>query len=504
MVINTKVTIEGTEYSDIRNIKVKRSIGEFNSTSSFELEFDNPAGRHNTDFSLNDEVLIYADKDASPTTKIFSGLIEDIDFRGRDNTEKLKITGRDFGVQLRDIIVESRIFSNAEVSTIVTDLMNQNVPNITVTNVDVTGTTPTKITFNNESVFDALNRLAQLADFIFYVDENQDLHFEQREGISSGLTFDNSNTLTANFRTSDSNIFNNVKVVGDRQLTGANEVFTAGAGSSYILDNKPFNTVVTLSGPTNSFLQPGGVLNLSDPSTENTKYLVNFQGQEIIITSGTTAGDNRVTAGSVIIVDYQRSTPLISIRQDSASIGMFGRKDKTIIDKNIKDINEASETAANFLSEHKDQRVMGTILVKGIIDVTPGNTAIVDFPFEGINTQTYQILNLTYDFNIHNNLNESILTVSLNKKISNFIDTTKETILRLRKLEGAETDANITNLEAVTDSMGVVGSAVCVSRSIGSAFYFHTVGPGGRHDLFESPKSLLGDMRLGSIVHPLQ
>jgi len=72
----------------------------------------------------------------------------------------------------------------------------------------------------------------------------------------------------------------------------------------------------------------------------------------------------------------------------------------------------------------------------------------------------------------------------------------KQQALRLRALEGAETDVFLTSISLATGSIGISGTSLAINRSIGSAFYFHTPN----HNILESPSSVLGDARAGSVV----
>jgi len=497
MTTNTKITSNDVEIIDPKSITINRSISEQNTTSTFSLSMDSPYGRHTDDFNIDDTIDIFADIDSPPTTKIFRGIIENKTFRGRGTKTTLVLEGRDYGAVLQDVLVFPRIFKDTEVSEIVNSLMSQNISEslITTNNVNVTTTTIDKITFSNVSVFDAIRQLADIAGFFFYVDQDKDLHFEQKNSTSSGVTLDNTNVQAATFRTSDDDVFNKVTVQGDRQLTGAQQIFTTGTdntGSVYILDDKPFNPVVTISGTTNTVLQPGGVINIDDPQTKNAKYLVDFQGRQIVTTSGTAAGDNIQPDDTVVIVDYQRSTPLVAIRQSASPFP----KHKIITDRNIRDINEASLRAQTFLNENSDPKVNGNIDVKNIIDLIPGNTVVVNLPDQEQNSETYAITNVKYEFNPTNNQSDRILSLRVNRKISNFLDIVKEQILRLRVLEASETDSSITQVQLGSSVVGVYNETQVVSRSIGSAFYFHVPG----HDQLNSPSALLGDMRAGSTV----
>ena len=498
MVINTKLEINNVEYDDSIQIQINESMNTFNATSNFVIEFDNKNGQYDDTFSLNEDVEIWANKDAAATTKIFLGIIEDIQFKGKSQKERVVLTGRDYGAILQDIIASPRIFTNQEVSTIVNSLMIQNASGtgITSTNINATSTTIDKITFNNISLFDALKQLADIAGFYFYIDTNKDLNFVQRDSISSGQTFDNTNITNATFKQSDSDISNNVTVYGDRQLTGVRQTFSTQAGSVYIVDDKPSNVSFIGSANPNVPIQPGGIVGVGDPETEDVQFLVDYNARSVILTSGTTTGDNTGWTGSSVIVDYQRSSPLISVKSDPISISTYGQKDKVIIDRNIKSQSEASLKATGFLSENKDPKIQGKVTVYGVVDVTPGNTAIVNVPFHGISNQTYMILNASYVFNTTNNLSNQVLTITLNRKIRDFIDYMRDQEMRLRAIEGSEVDTSVVNIELGAGSMVMGQSYNVISRSIGSAFYLHIPG----HNMVENSSSLIGDMRAGSEV----
>ena len=498
--INTKLTIEGTTYTDTTYIDVVKNISQSDATSKFYCEFPNDNGQYDNTFNLNDEVIIYADKDTNPaTTKIFLGVIEEIKFIGYDNEERIQLKGRDYGAILQDIIVSPRIFKDQETSDIIKALMIQNATGtgITTTNVDSTATTIDKITFNNMCLFDVISQLAEIAGYYFYIDTDKDLHFEINEGVSSGLTFDNTNIINAKVSSADADIFNRVTVYGDRQLTGAQEVFGVQTGSAYQLDDKPSNVSVTGSGTTNTVIQPGGILYANDPYDEDVKFLVNYQASQIVLTSGATAGNNIGWAGSSIIIDYQRSSPIVSIKQDFDSQNTYGAKHKVIVDRNIKDLDEANIRANTFLTYHSEPTIEVDINVYGIVDVTPGNTAVVNIPFHNITTQTYSIITANYEFNKLNNLSDNVLSIILSKKKVSLEDIMKEQELRLRALEGSEVDTSITNLAEGAGSLSVDVSAYnVIDRSIGSSFYLHITG----HNMVENSSSLVGDMRAGSTV----
>lgn len=501
---NVKLSVNGVDYLDVLKITVDKSISDFNATSSFTAEFDNYSGDYKNTFNLNDDIIIYADYDTSnPTTKIFRGIIEKIDYNGVGLSESVIISGRDYGAILQDIIVTPRMFKETETSSIISSLMTQNATykGITLNNLNISSTTIDRITFNNISLFDAISKVSEIAGFYFYIDEDKDFHYEEKDSISSGIEINNTNTLFANFKTSDEDIFNNIYVYGDRQLTGVREIFSSSDvinGSSFVLNDKP-HSVVVMGSATNpiNIIQPGGVLNLNDPSVDNVKYLVDYNGRTITFTSGGKSGYNTGWIASGVIIDYQRSSLLLSIKSDSNSQLLYGVKDKRIIDKNIKTLDEANIKATSFLNEHKSPTIYGNVKTRGIISLTPGNTVLVNNDFHNINNQTYSVINVKYDFTKDTCLKDSFISIYLNKKIRDFLDLTKEQELRLRALEGSDKETNISEIEFTLGSIIVQSSGgIVIRRIIGSSFYFNVPG----HDILNSPSSLLGDMRTGSTV----
>jgi len=499
MVIHTRLVIGGTDYSDSLNINIERSIGEYNATSNFNITFKNISGKYDNTFNLNDEVVVYADKDSSPaTTKIFTGIIENINYTGSNINEKITLVGRDYGAVLQDMTIQPVIYANRDVGEIAKVIISNNSENIVTTNnVDTaTGTTIDKIGFNHKNIFDALKELATLADFYFYVDADKDVNFIAKDSISSGLTFDNTNVTYANFTKDDSEIFNKVWVYGGRILTGASETGGIGAGSVINLTDKPHNSRVFVDSV---LQQPGGVIGMDNPEyKEDLKYVVDFNQKDIVFVSGLAAGDNIPASGaSNIQVDYERNTPILSFREDATSITTYGPKTKIISDDIIKDYSAATDRAKSYLAENKDPKIQGKIKVHNVINVIPGNTAIVNIPFQNINSQTYMILNVKYSFNSANNLSNQVLELTLNKKIADFTDIMKEQILRMRNVEAGPLEGNFSRLESTTGSVDVQSHYEVWGMNIGSNFVFHSA----KHGLIQDSNSRIGYSDAGSVLN---
>lgn len=484
MAITSRLETGGKLFSDALSINVSSVIGENNSSSKFDATFNNEDGRNKTSFTVGNEVIILADDTTNVHTykfpytfdfetldPIFTGIIENVKFSGRGRKEKIKISGRDYTARLQDVTVQPVVYNNTEISVIVKNIIDNNVTGITYNNVNVTPITISHVAFNHTPVFDALKQLAEQAGFIFYVDSNKDLHFEEKSSTSSNKTFDGTNVSRANFRISDKEIVNQVWVYGGRQLVGAQDVFTAVAGSEYTLTYKPHNSEVFLYG--GSVPLVGGIFEMVTSLGSPLQYLVNFDQKKIIFVSGTVPGWHIPGVGSDILVDYKRSVPIVKFAEDKASVNTYGPHSKVIIDKNIVEPSMAKDTALNEVEQGRNPKRQGSLKLQGVFNLVAGTTAIVNLPNFDVNSITYDILEVKYQFNKRNNLHNDVITVKVARKLKDVLDTIKQMILDIKKLQAADIDTTdiITRLSTATGSFGLrVSSWKVQTRNINNAF----------------------------------
>jgi len=467
MVVYTTLTISGLTVPDAYDIKVEKTLGDTNAASSFTAIIDNTNGVNAGSYTLGNEVIIYADKDVNPpTTKIFTGILEDVQFKGTHQQEKITLSGRDYTARLQDRTIEPEVYTNLPAGSIVRDIINKYVDDITVNNVQDSSTVISRIAFNHIPVFDGIKQLATLADYTFYVDVDKDLHFEPKSSVSSGKIFSSGNIINSSFKTIRDTVFNEVWVYGDRYLDNYRESFTAdGTGSVFTLLYKPHNTEVTVNGTT----KVGGIYRMTTIPPSGTHYLVNYHDKQIIFVSGTSIGNSIPASGASVVVKYDRALPIIKVGRDNSSIATYGKRVKTIVDKNIKDPTEAETRVSKELEENSSPKKEGTLYVRGVVDVEPSQTCVVHLPWHGINNQVYDIISAKYNFTKEKNLAENVLTIKVNKKLTDITDKIKELDERLRRIEGTDIDPTdvLTRLEFATGSLLVVGSYWQVSvRSI--------------------------------------
>ena len=501
MAITSRIDVGNNQFTDATRVKVDSVIGSSNSASKFKADFNNEDGRNSSSFTVGDEVLVFADDTdnvhtyAFPYTfdfrllnPLFTGIVEDINFTGSGRKEKVSIEGRDYTARLQDATVEPIVYNSTEVSVIVKDIIANNITGITVINVNATPITVNNIAFNHTPVFDALKQLAELANYIFYVDSSKDLHFEEESTKSSGVTLDGTNSESSTFKTSDSKLVNKVWVYGGRQLTGAQDVFVANGGSEYTLTYKPSNTEVFVAG--GSVPKLGGIFNMVATGTGSAQYLVDFHNRNIIFTSGTQAGDNVPTSGDNIRVDYKRRVPIVKFGQDNASISSYGTHSKVIVDNNINEPQMATDIVKNELKLFKEPLKQGTVNVQGVFNLVASNTVVVNLPNQSIDSATFDILEANYLFTTKNNLHSRVLSVKVSKKLDDVLDTIKQMILDIKKLQAADIDTSdtITRFEQATGSFGIqVEEWFVRTRNINDAFV-----------LGHSVNGLLGSPQIGT------
>lgn len=412
--------------------------------------------------------------------KIFTGILEDVNFTSRNQDDKIMLSGRDYTARLMDRTVEPEVYTNLLAGSIIKDIISKYTNNITTVNVNGSGAFIDRIAFNQKPVYDALRQLSELSGFTFYVDVNKDLHFEPIGSISSGFTFDSGNIITSDFNQQRDTLYNQIWVYGDRYLDGYKETFNAGSplgGSIFTLTYKPHNTQVSVSG---AIIQPGDIyLQATNPGS-NIRYLVDYNDKRIIFTSGTNQGANIPQSGNSVVVDYKRSLPIVKVGDNESSKAQYGTRVKVIVDKDIKDPETATQIMQSELEDLGNPATEGNLDIYGFYNVIPGNTVVVNMPNQNVSNITYNVLESTYDFSKENNLSDEVLSLKVSKKIKDFTDVMKQALLDIKKLQGNDiSDSDvITRFQFTTGSVLIrqSGLFVSTSTSLGSQYHLWSTG----------------------------
>jgi len=487
MVINVKATIDGIDYRECKSIKLDINSSENNSSSQFNIELDSPYGRYANTFTIGEEIKIYADKDAEPTTLFFTGIIEEIIFDGEGNYQSLTLKGRDYSARLQDVTIQPIVYSKSEVSTIVKNIIDLNCQDVTYTNVDTTSVIIEQISFNHQNVFEAISSLAEMSGYVFWIDKNKDVNFKLRAETDSGLVFNNSNILNCSFDTTREGMANKVWVYGDRVITGTNDFFIAnGTGSSFTTTSKPHDVKLFVN---DILLSPGGVGGIDDLQTVSVKYLVYYNDRKVVLTSGTVAGNNIPGNGAYVSIDYGRKVPIVKYGEDTTSIAIYGPKTKVISDKSIQSNTTAQQLLNKTLLESNPWKNVDLNLT-GWYALTLNNTVTVVMDNFSLN-DNFEVIGIFYDFTKQTNLNENVITLKVNRKTLDITDKIKELDERITSLESPDETQILTRYYQTSDNFQVVGSKWNIySRTFTSGQAFLVGNP---------PYAVIGQSRLGVI-----
>jgi hypothetical protein len=405
------------------------------------------------------------------TGLIFNGIVEDIEYDGEGIYENMKVLGRDYSARLMDRTVEPEVYTNLQPGSIVKDIINKYTNDITTSGVEIAGSPISRISFVHVPVYEAIKQLADLQEYIFYVDNNKDLHYTPYAGSSSGYTLDNTNVVIGDFAERRDTVYNQIWVYGDRYLDGFKQVFKAGSpvgGSVFTLLYNPHNTEI-ISGLAGSSIQPGAILNMSQSIGSDVKYLVDYDTKQIIFTSGTSQGNNIPVSGNTFTINYKRLLPIVKVGDDESSKAKYGTRVKVITDKSIKDPRTATLIMQNELALNSEPIVEGNLDIDGIPTINAGDTVIANFPNNNVDNETYQVLQSTYDFTKENCLSDRVLKVKLNRKLPDITDQIKQIMMDLKKLKSQDmTDADlITRFQTSAGSYSIRPSGIQVfTRSI--------------------------------------
>lgn len=434
------------------------------------------------DRALNDWEIknIYNGGNLTTIEKLFGGIITQKKYQGFETDETVHITCRDYTSKLQTIDTQVEIYTNTEVSAIVTDLMSKYGP-VGIgysTYVQNTGVTLQRKVFKADKLFNCLSELASLVeDFFLYVDPFGELHFQQKSRVSSSITLDNTNVVSSDFITDIENVKNEIYVYGNRAfVANPRQTFTAdGVGSVFTLNNVPYNTKVTISGTTPTE-KKGDLYKQNVTPGSGVDYLVNQLDKTVIFLSGTSLGYNAIPGSlSKIWVDSDVSRAIIKFAEDVDSKAAYGVRSETIVDQRIQDPTTAANVATSRLALAKDAGIQGTCKTQGVVLAIPGETVLVNLPNKGQVNKTFDIIESSYSFNLQNTLYDYVLTIKMGKRLPDITDTIKNLLLAKKRLEASQIDDTgiLSRIASFTGSVGINTNLVRVStKAINDTFIF--------------------------------
>lgn len=178
------------------------------------IVLNNNDGYLSNKYSGNEIIQIYYDIGISGTTLKFYGLIEKFskDFGSMGNV--INITGRQDSAEFMDILV-SAVFTDTEVSALLTSLLNVYVTGYTMNGINTT-TVTTSISWRDKPLSDCINDLCAMVNFDFYIDPTHDCKFFEMESVlneNEVLAF-GCNIISSSLSKNIPDIRNRVRVCG--------------------------------------------------------------------------------------------------------------------------------------------------------------------------------------------------------------------------------------------------------------------------------------------------
>lgn len=297
-------------------------------------------------------VLADTIKLSDPSGTIFGGTVTEINtvVRGGLLLEH-QITATDNGFSMDSKVVKAA-YTNMDPADIAIDLVTRFAPaGFTTTHVKRGGFLISSIAFNYQQLTKCIEALAKQIGWDWYVDENKDLHLffaTTRSGsseynpapIAIDDTSGNVDWPSIQIDNNIRNMKNSVYVIGgtyQKEYTLANAVDvyqTDGVKTVYPIAYKYTggSMFVRLAG----VVQSQGIDQQDDPTMFQVLY--NSKGPFLRFTTLPTAGQSVVVTGFAEI-------PIVAHVQDAGSIDTYGEYQDSIVDPQIKSVQEAQERA---------------------------------------------------------------------------------------------------------------------------------------------------------------
>ena len=175
-----------------------------------------------------------------------------------------------------------------------------------------------------------------------------------------------------------------------------------------------------------------------------------------------------------VLCKYDRSLPIVKVGRNQSSVNLYGKRVLKITNKEIKDPDTAVQLVNQNLNDLSTPKKQGTLDLRNVLNIIPGETCVVNLPNQNIINQTYDIIEANYDFDTTTTLSNQTLSIKVNKKIPDFSDRFKDFEIRLRRLESQDISTSdiITRLEYTTGSLSIRSSGITIYQrtNLGSSF----------------------------------
>jgi len=273
---------------------------------------------------------------------IFSGIVIDVKSENETISSKgvmLEVKGADYGYLLEKRLI-GKTYENQSIHDIIADMLSTNAPTgFNADNAQV-GIEVDKVVFNQIPIATAIQRLADLLNYRWYVDENKSVHlFEKtQEKAPQDITDTSGNYIYKSLRrtASGSQLINRIKIRGgeyDGEIYTDSITVSGNATKSFNLPYKVSDLSVSLNG----VAQDVGVDNINDFT--NYDVLYNYQNQSFRFETALADGD-------IIEFSGRPKIRVFAIAEDTDSVEAYGVQEKMIRENDIRSNKIARKRAS--------------------------------------------------------------------------------------------------------------------------------------------------------------
>lgn len=312
--------------------------------------------------SINQEIIVEND-----SVRIFAGTIIEVNDRlvgGRG--EVAECVAKDYTFVLDRKLVTTT-YANKTADYIIKDIIDNFTTGFTYANVASGAGVVKNIKFNYESPSKAIQKIADMFDWDWYVDYNKDIHFFKSTTLASPFELDETDTESfigesLNIKQDLTQIRNSVYVRGGDQSysltsTNAEKYVADGQQTVFVIGHKfladtSFAVEKSTDGGANWTPLSEGAFGTDDPASYDILYDPNKRA--VIFRE-----DNKPANGNYVRVFGSYTLPVIVYRTDEASIALYGEFQFRIIDNSITSKDEASQKAKAELRKYAEKANTG-------------------------------------------------------------------------------------------------------------------------------------------------
>jgi hypothetical protein len=310
-----------------------RSLGE--SASTLDLECINIQEYHVMDtVTLTVDGVLCFTGVVKSQSESYDETVKRISLKCIDNTDKLY-----------HVIVAEK-FENKTAKEIITELRNQYVPWVGITDVDDVGGPIEEINFNYEPLAECINKLAEINGAYWHIDALDRMTFFQDIQGFAPIDFTPERILMNSFSLDYSavELVNRVWVIGARQSspTAIEQTFSGDNSNQYfLLAYVPNYPKVYENGVQKT-------ISLAKDEEADTDYVYNKTEKVLKRVAG------NLQSGVALRIEYQPTVQVIDYFEDSSSVTRYGRYERVIRDRKITDKMAARKRGRSELKRVKD------------------------------------------------------------------------------------------------------------------------------------------------------